>query len=529
MDPVSVGYLVLGAVQVTQRIVNLFNSIKDGSPKVDQIYYRLLAERERTEAWANSMRVMNGTDLRSTIPPEKYAEVKKLLEKLSEYYTRAEEKYARIEIKPSEKGIAANLKARTKFVLSGSEDLKDLVDVIGAMNKALKAIAPPLPPYSRRTHMEGFASRMEPEIPSGSMPSTSWRSGGAESSTLRPESELSTTIGQQTQIQEEHGSIGELEEELTYLPSLQTIYDLCLESLLKIAHRHKNKLLENAASRLRLWGAGIFESPAPLDNVLRRKEKDSDTLRQALLNAIANVLVLEGMISTCSSASFQDPDVFPERELHTLLGNKSGVENDELAYFRTEISSLLGTDELVQIAVRKWAIFLSRQRDEKEQPKTQDTTTDIKMSGPGPIKPDFEVRIEEVPENDFGSISRIVESLFDLLPAIRAERRSYCLLLEQLEAGKIDDSQSVSAPSAAESTIEDDWHRIEGFIKKRDERATRQGRHVKLYEPVFKKEKERLAEYRATRTASSKSSMKAADLKAFQEKQEQISNVLCKW
>ena len=50
MDPVSVRYLILTLVQVTNNAYRLINSIKYSAPKVDQIYYRILTEKETTEA-----------------------------------------------------------------------------------------------------------------------------------------------------------------------------------------------------------------------------------------------------------------------------------------------------------------------------------------------------------------------------------------------------------------------------------------------------------------------------------------------
>ena len=159
-DPISLaigaGYLILSVVQVTNNAYRLIDSIKYSAPKVDQIYYRILAEKETTEAWANQMRIANGMDLQTSIPPDKLDEVTKLLSKLVQYVKTAEDKYAKVELKPADqKNTIANLRARAQFVLSGYDDLKDLVDVITSMNKALTTIAPPLPPYSRHVYAEG--------------------------------------------------------------------------------------------------------------------------------------------------------------------------------------------------------------------------------------------------------------------------------------------------------------------------------------------------------------------------------------
>lgn len=61
-----------------------------------------------------------------------------------------------------------------------------------------------------------------------------------------------------------------------------------------MALRHQNKQLENAVSRLRLWGAGMFEQPAPLDKVLALDDKPVSAARNAFIKTIARILVLEG-------------------------------------------------------------------------------------------------------------------------------------------------------------------------------------------------------------------------------------------
>ena len=124
MDPFSTIYIVLSLVQTTNNAYRLINSIRYSAPKVDQIYYRLLSEKETTEAWANQMRMANGMDLQTSIPPDKLNEVTKLLSKLVDYVKRAEDKYAKVELKSADqKNTIANLRARAQFVLTGYDDL----------------------------------------------------------------------------------------------------------------------------------------------------------------------------------------------------------------------------------------------------------------------------------------------------------------------------------------------------------------------------------------------------------------------
>lgn len=289
MDPISVGYLILTVVQVTSNAFKLVNSIKYSAPKVDLIYYRLLAEKETTEAWASQMRQMNGTDLRTSVPPDKYNEVSKLLGKLREYLEQAERKYAKVELKSADQGnTVANLRARALFVLSGYDDLKDLVDAIAVMNKALKTIAPTLPPYSRHMYSEGSTVPIVQRDYLPQVIESASRSETAQSSTLRPDTEISSTLASPDRAKDE------TEHTFLHLPSLKRIYLLSLEALRNMSQCRAHKLLANATARLTLWGAGLFEGIAPLDRILRKEEKEVNALREAFLKAMTHILVLEG-------------------------------------------------------------------------------------------------------------------------------------------------------------------------------------------------------------------------------------------
>ena len=65
-----------------------------------------------------------------------------------------------------------------------------------------------------------------------------------------------------------------------------------------MAHQGRHALLQSSSARLRLWGAGIFEPPVPLDHVLMLRKKDSNAVRQAFLKVMAYILVLQDM--SCS-------------------------------------------------------------------------------------------------------------------------------------------------------------------------------------------------------------------------------------
>ena len=130
------------------------------------------------------MLIANGMDPATLIPPDKLDEVTKLLSKLVEYVKAAEDKYAKVELKSvDKKNTIANLRARTLFVLSGYSDVKDLVDVIASMNKALLTSAPDLPRYSRHMCPEGSTRPLVQHLVLDDRHTYSWRSEAQPSST----------------------------------------------------------------------------------------------------------------------------------------------------------------------------------------------------------------------------------------------------------------------------------------------------------------------------------------------------------
>ena len=514
MDPVTTGYLILTLVQVTNNAYRLINSIKYSAPKVDQIYYRILAEKETTEAWANQMRMANGMDLQTSIPPDKLDEVTRILSKLVQYVKAAEDKYAKVELKTAnQKNTIANLRARALFVLSGYDDLKDLVDVIASMNKALTTIAPPLPPYSRHMYSDGSPHpQVQHLISDVGQPSSTLVSmdgtTAVETTFSRAQTEQPSRMGTDNSA----GSVYDLE----HLPSLQSIYELCLNAMHMMAHRGRHALLQNSFARLKLWGAGVFEPPAPLDNVLMLRKKDSNAVRQAFLKAMAHILVLQGMFLPHLCIHKATSNTTVERDLKRLRDStkhQAGNEDRRQLVMQAEISSMLGTDELVESSLVDWANFLQRQKNLAAVPREHLTRE------PGDLR-----EIEAI--LDYNSISKTIETLFDLLPAIRSERRTYSLFREAEQAAKDGDSQSLTASIQAHSTVEDDMHKIEEFVKRRDARAARQGRQVTLYEPVFRKERERLETLRRAEDRPLRLTSETTNSSANQEKRDQLAKIL---
>lgn len=304
---------------------------------------------------------------------------------------------------------------------------------------------------------------------------------------------------------------------LEHLPSLESIYELWLNAMDMMAHRGRHALLQHSSARLKLWGTGILELPAPLDTVLMLRKKDSNAVRQAFSKALAHILVLQGMFlpHLCIHGAPSNRTVERDpRRLRDSTTDQTGDEHRQESIMQVEISSMLGTDELVECSLVSWANSLQRRKDLAA------------VLGQHPTKrPDDLHEIEAM--LDYNSISKTIESLFHLLPAIRSERRTYFLLRQARHAANESDIQSLTASIRAESTVEDDMHRIEDFIKKRDARAAKQGRQVTLYEPVFRKEKDRLETLRRAKDRPPETTPNTTDHSAIQEKKDELAKILC--
>lgn len=179
-----------------------------------------------------------------------------------------------------------------------------------------------------------------------------------------------------------------------------------------------------------------------------------------------------------------------------------------------KITGLLGTDEVVHIAVRRWANLLLHQgRDQNLERNPDPTKIDIK------------------------SIAMTIEYLFDLLPAIREERRAYFLYLEWAEKRKAADiSQQQQTAFNGQSTEEDSMvqnlEEVDRILKMKDKsaasQANLQGKRVKLYSPLFQKERERLADFYSARSDEDVRSMTPEEEKKFRQKQAQLAEILGK-
>lgn len=280
-DPVSITFAVVSIINITQQVVLLANKIHgyEGA-KVDQIYYRLVAEKAKTKGWVNQLRDRNGEDFLSSIDPAEFEEVSLLIHRLEKYHEEAQVKYEGIKAAGGRGNQrSGTMKAKWKFLAGGFEDLKVMTDTLAAMNEALRSMVPVLPAYDGGPATSNQMAQPFQETQSSS------------NSMLRGEGIQPHPAAAAPSEEDVPPAAGGFEQ---VSPSIQAMWQLAVAGLTKIAMAKKDKALENSAGRLKLWGLGLFENGTTLDDVLlSRSSKDSPFYR-ILIRTLADVLLLEG-------------------------------------------------------------------------------------------------------------------------------------------------------------------------------------------------------------------------------------------
>jgi hypothetical protein len=81
---------------------------------------------------------------------------------------------------------------------------------------------------------------------------------------------------------------------------------LAVTALTKISIAKKERLLENSAGRLKLWGVGLFENGLALDDVLLSRSSKDCPLYRILVATLVDILLLEGEANLHSSRLWED-------------------------------------------------------------------------------------------------------------------------------------------------------------------------------------------------------------------------------
>ena len=256
MDPLTASATILAVLNIIEKssmLIGRFNKALKDDNNFSIIYFKLMAERATYEVWANNMRVVG-----NQIPPKDLEIVNEIKDKLEETFHRVEKKIGKYEPTFGGKAQRADAKARMKWILGESDEIKELLELIQTLNKGLTIMAPILPPYAS------------------------------------PGPSATTEV-----VSEPHpGSAGHITELSTPLFSnmLWKLFDTCLHclSIVGLAKDRIGDLANGQAYRLRLWGVGLFQDVISLDELLYASRKHTESLKTFLLEAFVDIAMTEG-------------------------------------------------------------------------------------------------------------------------------------------------------------------------------------------------------------------------------------------
>lgn len=273
MDPITVSASILSIVQLVNDATRLFKRLQTlDEKKVSILYFKLMAEKTIMTTWANRMRLLNGDDLRKAVPPENFQDVMEIIEKLDQVFEEANKNLHSVIALGGEKLKPGNLKARFLWVSIGYEQLKESIELLETLNRALGIKAPGLPPYS----------------PPG-------RGSDVVSAQATTEVTSSSALGSTTLAENPMNSEPSPGKEAPRT-TLRTVYRLCLGTLRVIGAQVSplSLAVRTVSSRLEMCATGFFEEPYPLDEILESHRKRCDPLREYILRTFIDIAIAEG-------------------------------------------------------------------------------------------------------------------------------------------------------------------------------------------------------------------------------------------
>ena len=253
------------AAKLITRLTNLQD--EDSS----QIYSKILGEKKRTEEWVNQMRGDHGLDLGQHLTQEEGDRISSLWLQLNQYYQRLDRTIQEI-VPPNQRSKDVRLIARNEY-----SDLNNMVNTLSTINKTLREISISPPRYSAisDTHSSRPSSLVGPF---------------SRTSTLSEPSGPGLQLSQvPTTIME--GDLGV--RRAVPMISVHYVWQKTLFALTTISARRSDNRIARAASRLRLWGAGLFHMAIPLDVVFDAGGCNLP-LRRGILKVLVDILVWEG-------------------------------------------------------------------------------------------------------------------------------------------------------------------------------------------------------------------------------------------
>ncbi|MCJ1309252.1 hypothetical protein MMC25_002910 [Agyrium rufum] len=406
MDPLSLSATVLALASITTdvfRVVQRLQRAFKDDVKFNTLYFQLVTEKQKTIGWVNNMRHVDGNGLHGKVPPENLALVQDSVHRLEETYKRANKMFRKFQISGADETVKKDLVQRTKWVLRGTEEVTDLINLLKSLNEALNVLAPVLPVYSP---------------PMGTYPASS-AVGNATGSDVMPEVAADKTSGEALQhsltVTTSPNTSDFLSDSYDYHPvnidppTIRQIYNANLRALsIIISNDAKlNELARSDLVRLRLWGIGLFDDSLSLDDILKTSPTRFKSLQSCLFHSLVNIAVTEESLLKAT-----------ETEL-------SGLAQRQVKDVRAQLGELLARDELVYMALERWH---------------------------GQIEEEAEARSPSLLDQ-LGFITDIIETLFELLPIIRSIRQEHILENERMETWKANEANNATTSSSTDDLV----------------------------------------------------------------------------
>ncbi len=204
-----------------------------------------------------------------------------------------------------------------------------------------------------------------------------------------------------------------------------------------------------------------------------------------------------------------------EQELNKLAHDEHNSQRSQDGQMAKEITALLGTDDLISMALESWKDLVD----------------------------EFEYDQGAQAPQGYDLVPGLVEVLFCLLPALRAARRGHCsrLARDKAHPSKTNVSTFNSSTTAVsksfdpqQETHEDERKEVERALEiaaellaRRDKLATKRSKNAEKYAPRFEKERADLRDYFLRRKSGK--SMIPEDIKHFEVKEKRLREVLSRW
>ena len=263
-------------LNVSQNTANLITRVtKLQDQDSSQIHSKILGEKKRTEEWVNQMRGDHGVGLGRHLTQEKGRRISSLLLELNACYRRLDQTLQET-VPLGQKGKGGRLIPTTEY-----NDLNKVLNTLTTINKTLREISSSPPSYSVVSDSMTTTNLSHPSTLIGHL---SRSNSSLKSSSPEPRLfQAPTTI-----VEADRGN-----QRAAVMISVHYVWQRTLFALTTISVRRTDYKIARAASRLKLWGAGIFKMAVPLDEVFDAGGSILP-LRRGILRVLVDILVWEG-------------------------------------------------------------------------------------------------------------------------------------------------------------------------------------------------------------------------------------------